>query len=74
MAHATTPAALETTIHAETRKSSRVTTGLGTSILAAFAAVRAGISASHRYETLRAHGVPHNDAIDRAFAELGFGS
>ncbi len=73
MAHATTPATLDATVLPEDRRSGRKT-GIGASILAALSAVRAGITASHRYETLRAHGVPHNEAIDRAFAELGFGS
>lgn len=74
MAHAATPSALEATALTREPAGKSTSKGMGASLLAAFSAICSGITASHRYETLRARGVPHTEAIDRAFAELGFGS
>lgn len=74
MAHAIVPSALRSPepIAAETPQ--RKPEGFARSVLALLAAVHAGLVASHRYETLRARGASHPEAIDRAFAELGFGT
>jgi len=74
MAHAATPDVLNSASLAREPVAKNARRGVLVTLLAACSAVRSGIAASQHYEALRARGVNHPEAIDRAFAELGFGS
>jgi len=72
MAHAATAPSLDAAVPKAAGASKK--RGFARTFLATLSALHTGIVASHRYEALRARGVPHTQAVDRAFAELGFGS